>query len=51
MTGVAYALNAAVQSRGLEHNEDLFGRDLDAEELFGREYDYLDERDIIDDLD
>jgi len=32
--------------------EDLFERDLDDEELFGREYyDDLDERHIIDDLD
>jgi len=30
------------QSRSLEDNEDLFGRDLGAEELFGREYDLLD---------
>ena len=34
---------SAFQSRGLEDNEDL--------ELFGREYDLVDERDIIDDLD
>jgi len=40
-----------VQSRGLEDNEDFFVRDLDAEELFGREYDLLDERDAFDDLD
>ena len=40
------------QRRGLEFDEDLVVRDLDAEELFGREYDLLDERDItIDDLD
>ena len=37
--------------RGLEENEDLFGRDFDAEELFEREYDVLDERDIIDNED
>jgi len=36
--------------RGLEPNEDLFNRDLDVEEFFGREFD-LDERDIFDDLD
>ena len=35
----------AFQSRGLEDDEDLFGRDdIDAEELFGREY-------LFDDLD
>ena len=40
------------QSRGLEDEEDLLLRDLDAEELFGREYVLLDERDItFDDLD
>ena len=33
------------QSRGLEDNEDLLVCDLDAEELFRREYDLLDERD------
>ena len=38
-------------SRGLERDEDLFERHLDAEGLFGREFDYLDERDIFDDLD
>jgi hypothetical protein len=55
-TGLRVASQAAdiyndFQSRGLEHDEELFGRDLDAEELFGREYDQLDERDIVDDLD
>jgi hypothetical protein len=50
LKGLQYAVDA-FQSRGLADNEDLFGRDLDVEELFGRGYDYLDERDIIDDLD
>jgi hypothetical protein len=45
------AYGAMKQSRSLEDDEDLFVRDLDAEELFGREYDLLDERDTIDDLD
>jgi len=40
-----------VNSRGLEDDEDIFVRDLDTEELFGREYDLLDERDTFDDLD
>ena len=35
--------------RDLEDSEDLLERDLDVEELFGREYVPLDERDIIDD--
>ena len=35
----------------LEDGEDLFERDFDIEELFGREYVPLDERDIIDDED
>ena len=35
--------------RELEDNEGPFERDLDVEELFGREYVPLDERDIIDD--
>jgi hypothetical protein len=39
------------QGRGFEDDEDVFGRDLDAEEFFERDYDVLDERDIIDDLD
>jgi len=40
------------QSHGLEDdNEDLSGRDLEAEELFGRGYDLLEERDAVDDLD
>lgn len=38
--------NNFVQSRGLEEDDSLFVRDLDAEELFGREYDLLDERDL-----
>jgi len=42
--------NYKTNSRGLEPNEDLFNRDLDVEEFFGREFD-LDERDIFDDLD
>ena len=57
MTGVDYGqqISSTLQSsRDLEDNdEDLFrvGRDLDTEELFEREYDLLDERDIIFDLD
>ena len=39
------------RSRGLEDDEYLYGRDLDVEEFFGREYDLLEERDAIDDLD
>jgi len=52
MKGVDYGQQAAgaFQSRGLEDDEDIFIRDLDAEEFFGREYD-LDERGTIDDLD
>jgi len=52
-TGVAVGQEIVntLQSRGLEEYEDLFGRDLDAEELYGREYDLFDERDTIDDLD
>ena len=52
LKGVGYGEQAAgaYQSRALEDDEDLFVRDLDAEEFFGREYD-LDERGIIDDLD
>lgn len=38
--------------RDLEDNEELSRRDLDSEELFGREYDdFLAERDFFDDLD
>jgi len=38
--------------RDLEGDEELSLRDLDAEELFGREYDdFLAERDFFDDLD
>lgn len=40
-----------VQARGLEDDEEFSGRDLDAEEVFGRENDLLDERDTFDDLD
>jgi len=32
-------------SGGGHGEEELFGRDLETEELFGREYDLLDERD------
>jgi hypothetical protein len=39
-----------LRSRGFEDDEDIFVRDLDAEELVGRD-DLLDQRDIIDDLD
>jgi hypothetical protein len=35
----------SVLRRDLEGEEDFFERDLDVEELFGREYDPLDERD------
>jgi len=47
------SLQFHVQSRGLEDDEELLRRDLEAEEVFGREYDHLpvDERDIFDDLD
>ena len=48
---VGQQIYGAFQNRGLEDNEDLFVRDLDDEELFGREYDLLDERDTFDDLD
>ena len=34
--------------RGLEDDEELSRRDLDDEEVFGREYDLLDERDDLD---
>jgi hypothetical protein len=45
-------ITGTFHSHGLEDdNEDLSGRDLEAEELFGRGYDLLEERDIIDDLD
>ena len=40
----------AVQNRDLE-DDDIFVRDLDTEEVFGRESDLLDERDAFDDLD
>ena len=41
-----------VQRRGFEDDEELSRRDLDAEEVFEREYyDVLDERDTFDDLD
>jgi hypothetical protein len=45
--------NALDQLSGRElDSEELFGRDdFDHEEFFGREYDQLDERDIFDDLD
>jgi len=46
----AYGAYQMVKSRGLE-DEDIFERDLDTDELFGREYDLLDERDTFDDLD
>ena len=39
------------RSRGLEDDEELLRRDLDSEEVFGREYDLFDERDTFDDLD
>jgi hypothetical protein len=47
----AYGAYQMVKSRGLEDDEDMFERDVDTEELFGREYDLLDERDTFDDLD
>jgi hypothetical protein len=40
-----------VRARGLEDDEELLRRDLDDEEVFGREYGLLDERDTFDDLD
>ena len=40
-----------IQVRGLEEDEELSRRDLDAEVVFAREYDFLDERDTFDDLD
>jgi len=48
-----------MNKRGLEQDEELLERDLDDEELFGREYeelfgreyDQLDERDVFDGLD
>jgi len=46
-----YGAVQMVNPRGLEDDEDIFGRDLDTEELFGREYDLFDERDTFDDLD
>ena len=45
-------LDSNIQSCGLEDNEYFYKRrDLDIEELFGREYNLLEERDAIDDLD
>ena len=46
-----YGAYQMVKSRGFEDDEDMFVRDVDTEELFGREYDLLDERDTFDDLD
>jgi len=40
-----------LHQRGFEDDEEAFVRDLDAEELFERDYDLLNERDIMDDLD
>ena len=40
-----------LNQRGFEDDEDIFVRDLDAEDLFERDYDLLNERDIMDDLD
>ena len=40
-----------MNQRGFEDDEDIFVRDLDAEDLFERDYDLLNERDIMDDLD
>ena len=48
---VGQQISSTFQSRGLEDDDYLYGRDLDVEELFGREYDLLEERDAIDDLD
>lgn len=39
-----------IQAQELEDEQELFGRDLDAEELVEREYNLLDERDTFDDL-
>ena len=46
-----YGAYQMVKSRGFEDDEDMFVRDVDTEEFFGREYDLLDERDTFDDLD
>ena len=46
-----HAINAYLQSHSSQPDQRPYERDLDAEELFGREFDYLDERDIFDDLD
>ncbi|KAF8813109.1 hypothetical protein BYT27DRAFT_7335198 [Phlegmacium glaucopus] len=43
-------LNVHMVQRGLEYDQELYGRDID-EEVFSREYYGLDERDIIDELD
>jgi hypothetical protein len=52
MTGASlYGAYGSPSRRELEDNEDLFERDVDVEELFGREYYPLDERDIIDNED
>jgi hypothetical protein len=44
-------LQVHLQSRALEDDKDLSRRNLDAEELFVRDYDFLDERGTFDDLD
>ena len=40
-----------IVGRGLEDDEELSLRDLEAEDIFEREYDLFDERDTFDDLD
>ena len=45
VTSLRPSTSRLLKHRGLEDDEDLLVRDLDAEELFGREYDVLDERD------
>ena len=52
MGRIAGRVASHLKHRGLEDEEDLLVRDLDAEELFVREYDLFDERDYsVDDLD
>jgi hypothetical protein len=43
--------HSRIGPRGLEDDEELSRRDLDDEEVFGRDFDLLDERDAFDDLD
>jgi len=48
---LANQVSQSITTRGWEDDEDFLRRDLDAEELFGRDYNFLDERDILDYLD